>query len=183
MSSLSPGKPRRNIELKAKLESLSAARDVASRLTGAAPEIEWQTDTYFAAAFGRLKLRERQALPAQLVWYARPDGRESKPSDYLLAPVADAALLKQALTSAYGVLVVVAKRREIYLYENVRIHLDQVSGLGDFLEFEAVLSTGDQDAAGHALLSALCRRFAIEPRHLVADSYSDRLLVEQARRG
>jgi predicted adenylyl cyclase CyaB len=183
MSSLPPGKPRRNIELKAKLESLSAAREVARRLTGAAPEVELQTDTYFAAAIGRLKLRERKALPAQLVWYARPDGRESKPSDYLLAPVADAVLLKQALTAAYGVLVVVAKRREIYLHENVRIHLDQVSGLGDFLEFEAVLSPGDQDDAGHAMLSALSRRFAIGPRHLVAESYSDRLLVEQSRRG
>ena len=183
MSSVLPHKPRRNIELKAKLDSLSAAREVAERLAGALPEVELQTDTYFAAAQGRIKLRERQGLPAQLVWYARADGRESKPSDYLIVPVADAALLKQALTSAYGVLVVVAKRREIYLHENVRIHLDQVAGLGDFLEFEAVLGPGDQDAAGHAKLSAVSLHFGIEPRNLVAESYSERLLVEQARRG
>jgi len=33
----------------------------------------------------------------------------------------------------------VSKRREIYLWHNVRIHLDAVTGLGSFVEFEAVL--------------------------------------------
>jgi adenylate cyclase class IV len=32
----------------------------------------------------------------------------------------------------------VSKRREIYLWHNVRIHPDAVTGLGSFVEFEAV---------------------------------------------
>ena len=38
------------------------------------------------------------------------------------------------LAEALGVRSVVRKRREIYLYHNVRIHLDEVCDLGRFLE-------------------------------------------------
>lgn len=183
MSSASFSQPRRNIELKAKIASIEAARPIARRLATAALETEAQTDTYFADALGRLKLRERDGLPSQLVWYARADGEDAKPSDYLLVDVANAAALKQALASAYGVLVVVEKRREIYLHDNVRIHLDRVSGLGDFLEFEAVLAADEADSSGHAKLAALAREFAIEREHLIAGSYSDLLLVERSSRG
>ena len=183
MHSASPLQPRRNIELKARLGSLEAARPIARRLATATLAAERQTDTYFAGAQGRLKLRERQGLPSQLVWYARADGKAARPSDYLLVEVADAAALKQALASAYGVLVVVEKEREIYLHENVRIHLDRVAGLGEFLEFEAVLAPGEDDAAGYAKLAALAREFAIAPAERVASSYSDLLLVERSSRG
>lgn len=175
--------PRRNIELKARLSSLDAARPIARRLATATLDAERQTDTYFAAAHGRLKLRERQVLPSQLVWYARPDGEAARPSDYLLVEVADAAALKQALASAYGVLVVVEKEREIYLHDNVRIHLDRVAGLGEFLEFEAVLAPGAADATGYDQLLALAREFAIAPEQRIASSYSDLLLVERSSRG
>jgi predicted adenylyl cyclase CyaB len=183
MSSASPSRLRRNIELKAKLASLEAARPIAERLATATLEVEVQTDTYFARAQGRLKLRERQGLPSQLVWYARTDGEQAKPSDYLLVDVADAPALKQALVSAYGVLVAVEKRREIYLHENVRIHLDRVTNLGDFLEFEAVLGPEHDDASGYAKLEALAREFGIEAEHRIATSYSDLLLVERSSRG
>ncbi|HUY91482.1 MAG TPA: class IV adenylate cyclase [Pirellulales bacterium] len=183
MASASPQQPRRNIELKARIASVDAARPIAARLATATLGVERQTDAYFAGARGRLKLRERQGLPAQLVWYARADGEQAKPSDYLLVDVTDAAALKQALAAAYGVLVVVDKQREIYLHENVRIHLDRVEGLGDFLEFEAVLAPDEEDAAGYVKLAALSREFAIEPPHLVASSYSDLLLVERSSRG
>ncbi len=183
MTSLPPHRLRRNIELKARLDSLAAAREIAQRLATESLGVELQTDTYFAGANGRLKLRERQGRENQLVAYARPDGVDAKASDYRLVLVSDAAGLKQALAAAYGILIVVEKRREIYLHHNVRIHLDQVVGLGDFLEFEAVLGAEHDDADGHAALAELSRQFALEPRHLIAGSYSDLLLVERASGG
>lgn len=173
----------RNIELKARLDSLVLARQVAERLATDALGVEVQTDTYFAGAQGRLKLRQREGRPDQLVWYARPDALDAKASDYQLVEVAESAALKEALAAAYGILIVVEKRREIFLHHNVRIHLDQVAGLGDFLEFEAVLGAGHDDADGRAALARLSQEFSIEPRRLVADSYSDLLLVERANRG
>lgn len=175
--------PRRNIELKARIASVEALRPIAERLATTTLAAERQTDTYFAGARGRLKLREREGLPAQLVWYERADSAQAKPSDYLLVDAPDAAALKQALVAAYGVLVEVDKRREIYLRDNVRIHLDRVAGLGDFLEFEAVLGVGEADADGYRQLAELAAEFGVEPGHCIATSYSDLLLVERSSRG
>jgi predicted adenylyl cyclase CyaB len=173
---------RRNIELKARLASLEAARETAQLLATASLGVERQIDTYFVCAHGRLKLRQRQGLPDQLVSYARVNDTAAKPSDYHLVEVADAAGLRAALAAALGVLVVVDKRREVFLVDNVRIHLDQVAELGDFLEFEAVLARGKGDDRGRNQLAELSQRFDLEDRALVAGSYSD-LLLERRKPG
>jgi hypothetical protein len=59
-----------------------------------------------------------------------------------------------------GLPVVVEKLREISLYRDVRIHLEQVSGLEAVLWFEAVLSAAAQRAAGERLAQELFGRFA-----------------------
>ncbi len=77
--------------------------------------------------------------------------------------------------------MVVAKRREIFLHRNVRIHLDEVSGLDTFLEFEAVLDPSIDDAAGRAQVAALQAEFDIAPSDVLAASYSDLLLNRNKR--
>ena len=59
-------------------------------------------------------------------------------SSYRVVPVPDPAGLLAALGETNGVDVVVEKRRRLLLWETVRIHLDEVEGLGSFLELEAV---------------------------------------------
>ena len=163
----------RNIELKARLRDLDAARETAAAMATERLGVERQTDTYFFCGQGRLKLREIEGRPAQLISYSRPDERGPKPSDYLLVPVPDAAAMKSALSAALGVRCVVEKRREIYLWRNVRIHLDDVAGLGTFLEFEAVLGPDADDLLGHAQLEELSRCFGIAPGDLLTGSYGE----------
>lgn len=165
----------RNIELKARLTDLDAARKIARSIMTKQLGLQEQTDTYFHCPNGRLKLRQIEHTHAQLVWYARPDEVGSKASDYRLVPVTNPETLKAALSDAYGIWCVVRKRREIYLYHNVRIHLDEVEDLGTFLEFEAVLGPAVDDAQGHAQLADLRRRFSIPNADLLAVSYSDLL--------
>ena len=69
----------------------------------------------------------------------------------------------------------VDKRREIFLADNVRIHLDQVAGLGDFLEFEAVLGPRVSALEGQRQVDALALRFGIAHEQLVQVSYADLL--------
>jgi adenylate cyclase class 2 len=164
-----------NIELKARLSSLAAARETAVRIATQRLGHQRQTDTYFHSAKGRLKLRETSDLQAQLVWYERPDDAEPKASHYYLVPVVDPGGLKQALTAAVGVRTIVVKNREIFLYHNVRIHLDEVAGLGTFLEFEAVLAAGEPEERGQEQLRFLKQEFGIMPQDLLARSYSDLL--------
>jgi predicted adenylyl cyclase CyaB len=161
--------------LKARLHDMAAAREVAQRLATASLGVQQQTDTYFRCYHGRLKLREISGQLAQLVSYERPDCADAKGSDYQLIDIPDPVALKQSLSSALGIRIVVAKRREIYLVDNVRIHLDEVAGLGEFLEFEAVLSPDRDDAAGHQKLAELQAAFGIQQEDLLACSYADLL--------
>ena len=166
----------RNIETKARLRDLPAARQIAAGLATQRLGVQEQVDTYFVCPHGRLKLRQIEHQPANLIWYERPDQTAAKPSDYQLVPVSNPETLKAALAAAWGIRGVVRKRREIFLHHNVRIHLDEVEGLGPFLEFEAVLHPGLDDAAGEAQVEQLAARFAIRPEDLLPQSYSDMLL-------
>ena len=65
------------------------------------------------------------------------------------------------------------KRRELYLHDGVRIHLDQVEQLGTFLEFEAVLGPGRGPDWGRSALAYLSAAFAITSQDIVPVSYLD----------
>lgn len=175
--------PSRNIELKARLADLGKARVVAERLATAHLGVERQRDTYFSCQSGRLKLREIEGREAQLISYDRPDRAGSKASDYRLLEIRDAETtmaLREMLAASLGTLVVVDKKREIFLYQNVRIHLDEVDGLGTFLEFEAVVTEAIDDAAARAQVDWLRQQFRIDAVDLLSCSYSDMLMGKRA---
>jgi adenylate cyclase, class 2 len=135
-----------------------------------------QRDTYFEAPRGRLKLREEQGrTAAQLIAYERPDLPGSKESSYRLVKVPEPDALREALAAALGVTVVVLKERRLFTFEGVRIHLDRVDGLGDFIEFEGVAEDGGDPARFAELLDQLRASFGIADRDLVPESYSDLL--------
>lgn len=171
--------PRRNVELKAfdpdPARSLEVCRDLCASDRG----VLRQRDTYFGARHGRLKLREEWPGRPVLVQYERPDDATARESRYRLVPVDDAALLRDALAAALGVLVVVEKERRLFLLENVRIHLDRVEGLGSCIEFEAVASPESDLARERAQVARLRAAFGIGDERLVSTSYSALLLARR----
>jgi adenylate cyclase class IV len=160
------------MELKARLRSFEDAHAVASQLATYQGCLH-QVDTYFHCPQGRLKLREQTPGQDQLVWYSRASTADVKPSDYRLVDTDDPAGLKEALTSAWGVRAVVDKSRDLFLFENARVHLDKVCNLGNFIEFEAVLAPEDSDASGRELLERLQNAFSIDPSDLISGSYGE----------
>jgi predicted adenylyl cyclase CyaB len=170
----------RNIEIKAHLTDPAAVQEIAERLCGPTAAVLRQIDTYFPCVHGRLKLREIEGFAAELIWYDRPDDAQAKGSDYLIASVADAAMIRQTLARALGIRGVVAKTRRLYLYQNVRIHLDDVDSAGSFLEFEAVLTDQIDDFAGRRQIDDLRREFGIAAADLLAGSYGDMLATPEA---
>jgi predicted adenylyl cyclase CyaB len=167
-----------NIEIKAGCADLAAAREVARRVATARVGLDRQVDTYFRTRAGRLKLRESSLFGGQLVTYLRPDRDGPKRSDYQVVPVSDAVELKRILGEILGVHRVVTKEREIFLCENVRIHLDRVEELGDFLELEAVTDGTDAaEAEGRRKVAWLMKELGVREDDLVAVSYEG-LLAE-----
>ena len=170
----------RNVELKARdpdpARTLERALALGAEDRG---EIR-QRDTYFTGARGRLKVREQQTEDAafwdELIEYSRANEVDARTSTYRRVPVADAAPLREALDAAYGTLVTVTKRRRLLLWEGVRIHLDEVEGLGSYLEFEAVGEPGSDLVLERNRVERLRAELGIEDENLVATSYADLML-------
>ena len=173
---------RRNIELKARCDDLSAARQGARSAGAIEQRLLIQTDTYFHCRNGRLKLRQIEAEKSELIWYARADSAETRSSDYILTPISDSPDMLAALSAALGVRITVRKRRELWLYQNVRIHLDEVDGAGSFVEFEAVIGSDADEAAAPAQIEHLCVAMNIFKKDLVSQSYSDLLEAQMELR-
>jgi homotetrameric cytidine deaminase len=160
--------PQRNLEIKARDPDPARSLERALAL-GAEDRGEiFQRDTYFARASGRLKLREQTPGDAELIQYRRPDESGPRVSDYRIVPAPEG--LGAVLDAALGTLAVVEKRRRLLIADGVRIHLDRVEGLGEFVELEAV---GQTDPAA---IDRLRAGLGIADEDLVAGSYSDLLL-------
>jgi predicted adenylyl cyclase CyaB len=171
----------RNLEIKATLDDPRRARRVLGSLGARriGPDLR-QTDWYFNVPAGRLKLRRPGAgCGAELIAYARPDTRGARVSDFVQLPVADRAAALRLLGAMLGVRACVRKRRELWLLDNARIHLDRVAGLGTFLEIEVVVSTGMRQARG--LMRRLRRELGAGRATLIGASYVDMLTPPAAR--
>ena len=166
----------RNVEIKARLRGpadLAAVAARAVRLGATGPQEIMQDDTFFRCDNGRLKLREFANGGGELIFYRRGDQTGPKESFYILAPVEDPDALRQALALAYGEAGRVRKRRTLYLAGRTRVHLDQVEGLGSFLELEVVLRDDEDVAAGEAEARDLMTGLGIEAAQLVEGAYVD----------
>jgi homotetrameric cytidine deaminase len=168
--------PSRNIEIKARDADPARTLERALGLGATDSGVISQRDTYFARAGGRLKLREQEPGEDELIEYRRADEAGARTSSYRRVPVANAAELRAALDAALGTLVLVAKRRHLLLCDNVRIHLDEVEGLGSFLELEVVASEESDLASEQAQVAELRKRLEIGDAALIGHSYSDLLL-------
>jgi homotetrameric cytidine deaminase len=170
----------RNVELKSRDPDPARTLELALAL-GAGDEGEIvQRDSYFGGSRARVKLREQTPGEDELIAYRRPDDDEARVSEYLRVAVPDAGALREALDSAYGTSVVVAKRRRLLLWEGVRIHLDEVEGLGSYMELEALAPRDEDLEPARAKVAKLRAELQIDDANLVAGSYSDLLLDGRA---
>ena len=162
-----------NLEFKARLSSLATAHQRAQELSTRVPLREFQVDTYFHSLQGRLKLREIDQCRGQLIWYQRADQAAARESHYHLIEITDVAAISQLLSAALGIRCRVEKQRTIYWFENVRIHVDEVGVLGDFIEFEAVITTAVERAAAAGQLEFLSAALKINATDVLTMSYGD----------
>lgn len=168
----------RLVELKAKVENLYSARRELDRLK--APHIGTfhQIDTYFDVPEGRLKLREIEGRKeAELIYYEREDTAEPKKSSVFILRISEPKTFKVLLEKVLDKKVIVDKKREIYRYTGTQIHLDAVSGLGNFIEFERNSGGSAEDIRkDEEVLGKLMSELAIQEENLVKESYSDLVL-------
>ncbi|MDZ7611880.1 MAG: class IV adenylate cyclase [Candidatus Moranbacteria bacterium] len=167
---------RTSIEIKAKSNKQEFIRKILKSKKAVFKGTDHQIDTYFEAKNGRLKLREGK-IENYLIHYQRENKEGPKQSDITLFRSSPKSSLKEILTKALGLLVVVDKKREIYFIDNVKFHIDKVKGLGTFVEIEAIDNDGSIEKER---LFEQCQffldLFEISQEGLIPVSYSDLLL-------
>ena len=165
-----------NVEIKARCSDASFIRNYLLSNHAEYKGVDEQTDTYFNVSNGRLKLREGN-IENNLIFYERANQAGPKNSHFHLVKIEDAAGLKEVLTRSIGIKVIVKKRREIYYIKNVKFHLDEVPGLGSFVEIEAgnILAELAQEQLKEQCDFYL-KEFGIKEESLIEVSYSDLLL-------
>lgn len=171
--------PHLNIEIKARSTDPGFIReyllDHHAKFIGS----DEQTDTYFNVSKGRLKLREG-IIENNLIYYNRSNQADPKSSHFQLIKLEDPKAIKEVLSQSCGIKVIVHKKREIYYIENVKFHIDELEGLGTFIEIEAGNILADKTETE---LLEQCNfymiEFKINTNDLVAESYSDLLLKQE----
>ena len=163
----------RNIEIKARVGDKESLEAAVVLIATAGPTLILQDDTFFACPNGRMKLREFVTGEGELIFYRRSDTAGPKESEYFRSRTTAVASLRQALALGYGEIARVRKRRTLYLVGRTRVHLDEVEGLGEFLELEVVLAEGEPAQAGFDEAHDLMTRLGIAPSALVQGAYID----------
>ena len=166
-----------NIEIKAHCTNPDTIRKILLDNKATFKGEDHQIDTYFVVPSGRLKLREGN-IENTLIFYDRVETKGIKKSIVeLFHPQKDVESLKKILLKSMAIKVVVDKKREIYFIDNVKFHIDQVKGLGSFMEIEAI-SNGDQFTEEH--LNKQCQFFIdllkVDKDDFIDQSYSDLIL-------
>lgn len=163
-----------NLEIKVRVEDLGEVRRRALAAGAVASGTLRQTDTFYAAPRGLLKLRVLADGPAELIAYERPRTAGSRISDYAVCPVADPARMQEVLARSHATLVAVRKTRELLMLGGTRIHLDRVEGLGTFVELETEGNSRDE-AAMRAEHDRVIDALGLDRSRFLAGSYGEML--------
>jgi adenylate cyclase class IV len=172
----------KNIEFKAELRDLELARATCAILKARRVGTLLQTDEYVAVPEGRLKRRtERTGDGADgaresegrvtWIWYDRADRMNARSSRW--TPLDDAQVAVRWPGLDRTVVKVIVKRRELWIVENVRIHLDAVAGLGHYFELEGVVGIADDPAETKLKVETLIDKFRPTLGEPVSGSYAD----------
>ncbi|MEE8341099.1 MAG: class IV adenylate cyclase [Candidatus Neomarinimicrobiota bacterium] len=162
----------KNIEIKAKINDYKKVKRLVEDLCSNPIETEQQKDTFFNTPKGRLKLRESDGTSA-IMYYFRPNSHEPKQSDIALSFTDNSDTLKIVLDKSIGIRGIVVKKRILYKHGQTRIHLDDVKGLGKFIELEVVLKPDQTSNDGEIIAYKLMDKFGIQKTDLIDVAYID----------
>ena len=163
-----------NLEAKFRLPDLERAEAAAEAIGYARRATLTQSDTFFRVAHGKLKLREENG-DARLIFYGRTQSGPLMLSNYEIESVANGSRMRRMLSEALGTLAVVEKVRVLMTRDNLRLHLDRVTALGNYGEIEAVVAKGDDPERSRAAVDELLAALGIAQSELIDVSYFEML--------
>ena len=164
----------KNLEIKAHCKNTDKTEELIKKIATSFLGTDHQIDTYFFTKNGRFKLRESSLSGSYLIPYIRNDQTNAKLSLYEKIDVENAKNVKSIFENLLGIDVIVKKKRKIYLFKNVRIHLDEISNLGSFIEFEAVFDkSNSNEKEENEKINFLLNYLDVKQEDLISKSYEN----------
>lgn len=164
----------RNLEIKVKLDSHKRIKKILSANNIKLAEVLKQKDIYYKVKEGLLKLRIENGTQT-LIFYNRNEKSKKRWSDYYLLDI-NTPDAEKFLDKFLDRIIEVKKIRELYLYDNTRIHLDKVDKLGYFLELETRVINGLRDAEKR--FNYLVELLELKKYPVLRDTYRNLLIRE-----
>jgi predicted adenylyl cyclase CyaB len=171
----------RNIEIKARIESVESMAAKAAAIANAGPIEITQDDSFFRCEAGRLKLRTFSADRGELIFYQRANQHGPRESFYLRSPTSAPETLRELLSLAYGQVGRVRKQRTLFLIGRTRLQLDKVEELGHFLELEVPLAEEEPVEVGVREVEKIMQKLGIKPAQLIEGAYLDLLAIKASK--
>ncbi len=165
-----------NVEFKCELRDPDLAGAICRRIGAVHVASLVQQDTYYRATDGRLKKRESSGEPTEWIFYNRSNETRPRLSQFTIYSENEAR--DRFGAEPLPVWVIVRKRRDLWMKDAVRIHIDAVESLGWFLEFEAMVSRRNNVARCHAAIEELRRQFAPTTGEAISCGYGDLIAAE-----
>lgn len=166
-----------NIEVKARAQNWEKLHSLAKQVSDAEGTLIEQVDTFFIVPAGRLKLRQLGPDHGELIFYQRPDEAGPKLSEYTITETTCPDSLRDTLAQALGVSGEVRKKRWYFISSryggHTRIHLDEVKGLGQYMELEVVLQPGQMPEDGERIAAEFRAALDIRDEDLIDCAYVD----------
>ena len=165
-----------SVEWKAETRDPSIVRALVRRMGAVHASTVVHTDTYYRVIDGTLLKREIEGEAPEFIHYLRPNEVTPRHTRFTLYSQEQAA--ERFGQRPIPVWVLVEKRREIWLLDGVRVHLDSVEDLGSFVELEVLVTPGQSISACEAKIARL--RAALGPfvGEPVAKGYAELLALE-----
>ncbi len=133
-----------NLELKVKLKSFSRVKKLLKVINAEFVKTLNQKDVYYKNHGELLKLRLENGEQS-IIKYLRDEKGSDRFSNYEVLQIANGNAEK-FFNIIFKTEAVVEKKRQLFMYDNTRVHLDSVKGLGNFLELETLVLNSKLDA-------------------------------------
>ena len=133
-----------NLELKIRVTSHQSLKKILLQIGAESRGMLIQKDVYYSVPNGLLKLRIENGNES-LIFYNRNENNKNRWSDFEFLKFVNGKGEK-FFNKLFDVEVIVKKKRELFYYDDTRIHLDTVKFLGKFLELETLVINGKADA-------------------------------------
>ncbi|CAD6190157.1 unnamed protein product [Caenorhabditis auriculariae] len=170
---------RQSIVIKARVQDNEKMENAIFEMTESLGTVFLQEDVYFNVPQGNLKLRIMHPNRCgQLIFNEISKKSGHKLSESQITEVEDVLAMRATLGAALGERGTIRKKRRVFVLDDVRIYLDDVDEVGNFIDIAVTLKGSHDDCEKRA--EDVRRKLGVDQSAVVPSAYLDLLMSQMS---